>query len=135
MATMAAGPLSSIALLPSVWQCSMTSSLERPGMKPMRLRLLTCLTFAGKRQARFVPAAGLLSQHRTGRAVDVQAGDVAEDAVVWEVRAVGAVARVVEDAHGAGRAGGRKALEHRDDVVQIRTLVRLASRILDRRGS
>ena len=56
-ATSACGPLSSIALDPSLWQCRQTSSSLEPKLtKPIRLRVLTRLTWAGRASRAVTPA-------------------------------------------------------------------------------
>ena len=87
MATIPPGPLSSIALLPSVWQWSATISFVRPGMKPIRLRLLTCFTAAGSVSRAVAPASPDPSaSHR--HPVDVESRDAADVAVIREVGAI-----------------------------------------------
>jgi hypothetical protein len=51
MATLAPGPLSSMALLPSMWQCSATSSSERPGDEAGQVAAGGVRHLRGERQA------------------------------------------------------------------------------------
>ena len=138
IATIASGPLSSIAFEPSVWQCSVTHRLDRPGDDPeQKVAALDLLDLRRESQRRGRAGLGLRLERRTDLAVDVHARNPADDAVVGEVRAVGDHAGEVEhhdDSDHAGRLHrvqlGHALVGVRAPVIAGQLLLRVVHRVL-----
>ena len=126
ISTIATGPLSQSAFIPSVWDCTTSFSSESPGRVASSIRVLTCLTWASSVDPRAPAFARELldADGLVGAGEDRRAPATARLRTASTPPAVCSVANGAQEDH-AGRAGGARVEHVGDPDRRVLALVAL----------